>query len=97
MIDSNTPRTEITAETSAAMAASSIVFRTVDPETSAAMAASSIAFRTVDHHHSRRLLNEAKLLFEFAISLKGTYDGECLFYCSYSGYNVHTHSVQFNK
>ena len=26
-------------------------------------------------------------LFEFAKTNKGTYDGECPFYCSYSGYN----------
>ncbi|KAJ0029911.1 hypothetical protein Pint_13656 [Pistacia integerrima] len=69
MIDSDTPGTEIAAETSAAMAASSIVFR------------------TVDRHYSRRLLNKAKLWFEFANSRKGTYDGQCPFYCSYSGHN----------
>ncbi|EXB74902.1 Endoglucanase 16 [Morus notabilis] len=68
-IDENTPGTEIAAETSAAMAASSIVFR------------------SFDHAYARRLLNKAKLLFEFAKSHKGTYDGECPFYCSYSGYN----------
>ena len=27
-------------------------------------------------------------LFEFAKAHKGTYDGECPFYCSFSGYNV---------
>ncbi|KAK1288499.1 Endoglucanase 16 [Acorus calamus] len=56
-------------------------------ETAAAMAASSIVFRGRDHAYARRLLNKAKLLFEFAKSHKGTYDGECPFYCSYSGYN----------
>ncbi|KAK6912880.1 Glycoside hydrolase family 9 [Dillenia turbinata] len=56
-------------------------------ETAAAMAASSIAFRRVDRAYSRRLLNKAKLLFEFAKNHKGTYDGECPFYCSFSGYN----------
>ncbi|XVF89014.1 hypothetical protein PTKIN_Ptkin19aG0097200 [Pterospermum kingtungense] len=69
LINESTPGTEIAAETSAAMAAASIVFRTVD--------------RT----YSRRLLNKAKLLFQFAKSHKGTFDGECPFYCSYSGYN----------
>ncbi|RWR78779.1 Glyco_hydro_9 domain-containing protein [Cinnamomum micranthum f. kanehirae] len=68
-IDENRPGTEIAAETAAAMAASSIVFRSQN--------------RT----YARRLLNKAKLLFEFAESHKGTYDGECPFYCSYSGYN----------
>lgn len=69
MIDEHSPGTEIAAETSAAMAASSIVFR------------------GFNHPYARRLLNKAKLLFEFARSHKGTYDGECPFYCSYSGYN----------
>ncbi|KAL5559550.1 hypothetical protein UlMin_035761 [Ulmus minor] len=68
-IDSNDPGTEIAAETSAAMAASSIVLR------------------GSDRVYARRLLNKAKLLFEFAKSHKGTYDGECPFYCSFSGYN----------
>ncbi|MQL73660.1 hypothetical protein Taro_006009 [Colocasia esculenta] len=69
MIDEKTPGTEIAAETAAAMAASSIVFR---PD---------------DRKYARSLLNKAKLLFEFAKSHKGTYDGECPFYCSFSGYN----------
>ncbi|XVF35258.1 hypothetical protein REPUB_Repub18cG0130000 [Reevesia pubescens] len=69
IINETTPGTEIAAETSAAMAASSIVFR------------------YIDRPYSRRLLNKAKLLFQFAKSYKGTYDGECPFYCSYSGYN----------
>ncbi|XP_020571354.1 endoglucanase 8 [Phalaenopsis equestris] len=68
-IDQSTPGTEIAAETAAAMAASSIVFR------------------KTDRPYARRLLNKAKLLFEFARNYKGTYDGECPFYCSYSGYN----------
>lgn len=68
-IDVNTPGSEIAAETAAAMAASSLVFR------------------RRDRVYSRRLLNKAKLLFEFARNYKGTYDGECPFYCSYSGYN----------
>ncbi|XP_028234424.1 endoglucanase 16-like [Glycine soja] len=69
MITSDIPGTEIAAETAAAMAASSIVFR---PK---------------DRKYARRLLNRAKLLFQMANSNKGTYDGECPFYCSYSGYN----------
>ncbi|XP_022933062.1 endoglucanase 16-like [Cucurbita moschata] len=68
-IDRTTPGTEIAAETSAAMASSSIVFRNSN--------------RT----YSRRLLNKAKTLFQFAKMNQGTYDGECPFYCSYSGYN----------
>ncbi|XP_043706857.1 endoglucanase 16-like [Telopea speciosissima] len=68
-IDGNTPGTEIAAETAAALAASSIVFRSSDRD------------------YARRLLNRGKLLFEFAKTRKGTYDGECPFYCSYSGFN----------
>ncbi|KAF7817346.1 endoglucanase 16 [Senna tora] len=68
-IDNNTPGTEIAAETAAAMASSSIVFR------------------SIDRRYSRRLLNKAKLLFKLAKSHKGSYDGECPFYCSFSGFN----------
>ncbi|XP_010503056.1 PREDICTED: endoglucanase 16-like [Camelina sativa] len=56
-------------------------------ETAAAFAASSIVFRHVDHKYARQLLNKAKLLFKLAKSHKGTFDGECPFYCSNSGYN----------
>ncbi|XP_068480474.1 endoglucanase 16 isoform X2 [Phaseolus vulgaris] len=56
-------------------------------ETAAAMAASSIVFGTTDRPYSRNLLNKAKLLFDMAKANKGTYDGECPFYCSYSGFN----------
>ncbi|XP_066332644.1 endoglucanase 8-like [Miscanthus floridulus] len=67
-IDEKTPGTEIAAETAAAFAASSMVFRN-------------------DKKYSRALLNKAKLLFLFAKAHQGSYDGECPFYCSYSGYN----------
>ncbi|XP_074293058.1 endoglucanase 16-like [Silene latifolia] len=56
-------------------------------ETAAAMAAGSIIFRDIDHVYSHNLLNKAKSLFSFAGSRRGTYDGECPFYCSYSGFN----------
>ncbi|KAK2391984.1 endoglucanase [Trifolium repens] len=69
VIDLSTPGSEIAAETAAAMASSSIVFR------------------HVDRKYARSLLNKAKLLFDMAKSHKATYDGECPFYCSYSGYN----------
>ncbi|KAL8063110.1 hypothetical protein ABFX02_01G006500 [Erythranthe guttata] len=68
-IDQSTPGTEIAAETAAALAAASIVFR------------------HVDHAYSRSLVNRARSVFDFAKSYKGTYDGECPFYCSYSGFN----------
>ncbi|XP_004241769.1 endoglucanase 16 [Solanum lycopersicum] len=69
MIDQKNPGTEIAAETSAAMAAASIVFRGTDLS------------------YSRKLLNKAKQLFQFGKSYKGTYDGECPFYCSFSGFH----------
>ncbi|XP_076940647.1 endoglucanase 16-like [Bidens hawaiensis] len=68
-INQNCPGTEIAAETAAALSASSIVFRDVDPA------------------YSRNLLYSAKKLFQFANEHRGTYDGECPFYCSYSGYH----------
>ncbi|KAL0311807.1 UNVERIFIED_CONTAM: Endoglucanase 16 [Sesamum radiatum] len=70
-IDRGTPGTEIAAETCAALAAASMVFR------------------RADHAYARRLLNRAKVLFFFAKKYKGTYDGECPFYCSNSGYNFY--------
>ncbi|GLJ25024.1 hypothetical protein SUGI_0478960 [Cryptomeria japonica] len=66
----DTPRSEIAAETAAALAASSIVFRIVDPR------------------YSYVLLQRSRLLFSFADRYKGSYRGECPFYCSYSGYNA---------
>ncbi|XP_051192231.1 endoglucanase 8 [Lolium perenne] len=67
-IDDKTPGTEIAAETAAALAAASLVFRN-------------------EKAYSRRLINKAKLLYQFGKSHLKTYDGECPFYCSYSGYN----------
>lgn len=68
-INQNLPGTEIAAETAAALAASSIVFR------------------NVDQAYAETILNRAKKLFQFADDYKGTFDGACPFYCSYSGYN----------
>ncbi|XP_023745032.1 endoglucanase 16 isoform X2 [Lactuca sativa] len=55
-------------------------------ETAAALAASAIVFRGVDQPYSQKLLNGAKKLFQFAQEHRGTFDGECPFYCSFSGY-----------
>uniref|UniRef100_A0ACD5ZJ92 Uncharacterized protein n=1 Tax=Avena sativa TaxID=4498 RepID=A0ACD5ZJ92_AVESA len=55
-------------------------------ETAAAFASSALVFRN-DKSYSRRLLNKAKLMYQFAKSHPKTFDGECPFYCSYSGYN----------
>ncbi|KAJ3695582.1 hypothetical protein LUZ60_000959 [Juncus effusus] len=54
-------------------------------ETAAAMAAASMVFRPQNRTYARSLLNKGKMLFEFAKNHKGTYDGECPQYCSYSG------------
>ncbi|KNA23157.1 hypothetical protein SOVF_027530 [Spinacia oleracea] len=56
-------------------------------ETSVVVAAASIVFSKTDKAYARQLLNKAKSLFRFAGSLKGTFDGECPFYCSLSGSN----------
>ncbi|PIA43090.1 hypothetical protein AQUCO_02000499v1 [Aquilegia coerulea] len=56
-------------------------------ETSAALASSALVFQHIDRPYSHRLLNRAKRLFKFAREHKGTFDGECPFYCSCSGYN----------
>lgn len=55
-------------------------------ETAAALAASSIVFVAIDNPYSQSLLDRAKSLFYFADQYRGTYKGECPFYCSYSGY-----------
>ncbi|GLJ57965.1 hypothetical protein SUGI_1394490 [Cryptomeria japonica] len=68
-IDKDTPGSEIAAETAAALAASSIVFRFTNPR------------------YSHLLLQRSQSLFSFADRFKGTYGGECPFYCSVSGYN----------
>lgn len=107
-IDSETPGTEIAAETSAAMAASSIVFRSVDRIYARRLLnkAKLVPFTFIKHLVYIRswkscdsLLNflpfDGMKLFHLAKSHKGTYDGECPFYCSYSGYNVITALVTF--
>nr|GMD47566.1 epoxide hydrolase 4-like [Ipomoea batatas] len=63
--------------------------KTPGTEIAAAMAAASIVFKPTNHPYSRRLLNKAKLLFKFAKTHTGTFDGECPFYCSYSGYQYY--------
>ncbi|KAL0330517.1 UNVERIFIED_CONTAM: Endoglucanase 16 [Sesamum radiatum] len=61
----------------------------ITAETCSALAAASVVFRRADHAYARRLLNRAKVLFFFAKKYKRTYDGECPFYCSNSGYNFY--------
>ncbi|KAF1001784.1 endoglucanase 16-like [Apium graveolens] len=68
-IDPSTPGSEIAAETAAAMASASMVFR------------------GVDEPYATRLSTKAEDLFRFARDHRGTFDGECPFYCSYSGFN----------
>uniref|UniRef100_A0A5B7A7W8 Endoglucanase n=3 Tax=Davidia involucrata TaxID=16924 RepID=A0A5B7A7W8_DAVIN len=55
-------------------------------EAAAALSAASIVFKHVDSNYSVRLLSQSKLLFEFADKYRGSYQGSCPFYCSYSGY-----------
>uniref|UniRef100_A0A7N1A8Q3 cellulase n=1 Tax=Kalanchoe fedtschenkoi TaxID=63787 RepID=A0A7N1A8Q3_KALFE len=99
MIDENTPGTEIAAETSAAMASASMVFRATDKAYSrrllnkAKLVSQIILPPCYSVQHLRHFFSEhlsvASLwqLFQFAKDHKGTYDGECPFYCSFSGYN----------
>ncbi|XP_057802774.1 endoglucanase 20-like [Salvia miltiorrhiza] len=55
-------------------------------EAAAALAAASIAFRQPDPNYSHHLLRSSKSLFEFADKYRGSYQGSCPFYCSFSGY-----------
>ena len=97
-ISKNMPGTEI-----AAMAASSIVFRRIDTQYSHRLINKAKLVRTfADHRLNSCMFQFIRLcsffcltsgpcfeqLFEFARQYKGTYDGECPFYCSFSGYNV---------
>ncbi|GKD63574.1 endoglucanase 18-like protein [Tanacetum coccineum] len=53
----------------------------------AALAAASIVFKGVDPEYSSRLLKHSKSLFRFGDKYRGSYQGSCPFYCSYSGYH----------
>ncbi|XP_038985271.1 endoglucanase 17-like [Phoenix dactylifera] len=60
-------------------------------ETAAALAAASIVFRDRDPPYSRRLLDRAVSVFEFADKHRGAYssslhDAVCPFYCDFNGY-----------
>ncbi|GAB4834479.1 hypothetical protein Ancab_032735 [Ancistrocladus abbreviatus] len=55
-------------------------------ESAAALAAASIVYKGVQSNYSTRLLHQAESLFEFADKYRGSYQGSCPFYCSYSGY-----------
>ncbi|KAK1369377.1 Endoglucanase [Heracleum sosnowskyi] len=68
-IDAGTPGTEIAAETAAAMASASMVFRAIDGP------------------YATLLSAKAEELFKFGTEHVGTFDGECPFYCSFSGFN----------
>ncbi|XP_024994097.1 endoglucanase 1-like [Cynara cardunculus var. scolymus] len=64
----------------------------VAAETAAALAAASIVFQDSDPSYSRKLLQTAKNVFDFADKYRGSYSDSlgsvvCPFYCSYSGYN----------
>ncbi|ERN05046.1 endoglucanase 20 [Amborella trichopoda] len=55
-------------------------------DAAAALAAASIVFEALDSNYSSHLFNSATSLFEFADKYRGSYQGSCPFYCSYSGY-----------
>nr|ACN26434.1 unknown [Zea mays] len=63
----------------------------VAAETAAALAAGSIVFRDADPAYSKRLLDRAVAVFEFADKYRGPYSSSlhaavCPCYCDYSGY-----------
>ncbi|XAR55094.1 Cellulase [Bertholletia excelsa] len=58
----------------------------VAAEAAAALSAAAIVFKGVNSNYSARLLSHSKSLFEFADRYRGSYQGSCPFYCSYSGY-----------
>ncbi|CAA6666671.1 unnamed protein product [Spirodela intermedia] len=64
----------------------------VAAETAAALAAASIVFRAVDPAYSKKLIQTAMMVFDFADRHRGSYSDSlssvvCPFYCSYSGYH----------
>ncbi|KAL0393595.1 UNVERIFIED_CONTAM: Endoglucanase [Sesamum latifolium] len=58
----------------------------VAAEAAAALAAASIVFKEADSSYSAQLLRHSESLFEFGDKYRGSYQGSCPFYCSYSGY-----------
>ncbi|CAM8889343.1 unnamed protein product [Rhodiola kirilowii] len=63
----------------------------VSAETAAALAASSIVFKKVDPAYSKKLIDRAVSVFEFADKYRGSYadsvgEGVCPFYCDFNGY-----------
>ncbi|GAA0154782.1 hypothetical protein LIER_37965 [Lithospermum erythrorhizon] len=55
-------------------------------EVTAEAAAASITFERIDPTYSAKLLKGSKSLFEFADKHRGSFQGSCPFYCSYSGF-----------
>ncbi|KAL0298072.1 UNVERIFIED_CONTAM: Endoglucanase [Sesamum angustifolium] len=58
----------------------------VAAEAAAALAAASVVFKEADSKYSAQLLRHSESLFQFADKYRGSYQGSCPFYCSYSGY-----------
>ncbi|CAN1300535.1 unnamed protein product [Linum perenne] len=58
----------------------------VAAEAAAALSAASIVFKSVDAAYSTKLIRHSKSLFELGDKYRGSYQGSCPFYCSYSGY-----------
>ncbi|KAK1281661.1 hypothetical protein QJS10_CPB22g00009 [Acorus calamus] len=55
-------------------------------DAAAALASASIVFKNVNSSYSITLLTASQSLFAFADSYRGSYQGSCPFYCSYTGY-----------
>ncbi|KAJ0098887.1 hypothetical protein Patl1_19914 [Pistacia atlantica] len=82
--DMDTPRTSYVVNTSNPGSE-------VSAEIAASLAASSMVFKSVDLRYSRRLLQRATQVYEFAQKYQGSYnssvgEGVCPYYCDYDGY-----------
>ncbi|CAI9094170.1 OLC1v1029863C3 [Oldenlandia corymbosa var. corymbosa] len=58
----------------------------VAAEVAAAFAAASSVFKHTSPRYADRLMHQSKEMFQFAITNKGSYQGSCPYYCSFSGY-----------
>ncbi|CAN1300530.1 unnamed protein product [Linum perenne] len=74
-ITSRDPGTEVAAEAAAALSAASIVFKSVDAAYSTKLIRNNINYLLLFGQ-----------LFELGDKYRGSYQGSCPFYCSYSGY-----------
>ena len=102
-ITAQNPGSDLAAETAAALAAASIVFKASDPSYSNKLldAALKVNHTLIPHTHCMSLCSKqsnkfpfnAMQVFDLADKHRGSYSDSlhsvvCPFYCSYSGYNV---------